>query len=777
MAMAAFATVAIEQAILEPGRPRGIVVLGTAGLLIAPEFAMSYVLARLDRRAAVPAVGARSTSAVLLALLTVFALPLAADAVRLVATGRRPMPEVIFLTALRNLGLSLAAVAYRPLYARLSAIVGLFLVIVASPIGGEAGFAVMAPVVGFTIVGTYWLMLVYWVALGSGSRTGADANRFPLMGAAWVIGVVVMTGAIAMIGPTRAATALMALAPTSGGTDWSDPDARSGVGDGDHEVSASDHPESVGFTESEAYLETDRPSLYDAFTESYGEPFRPKRTEKMIALEPQANGEQKQRPSENLQAGREFAAIRRAADPRLRRPAEHAAKALVYVKGPTPLHLPLAAYSHFDGATWREEPCCNRHFPAELEQGSSWLRLPWSESPYLAGVVSHQIKVGTLNSSALPLPPHPARFRVGSVNRVDFFNWAQFGIVRMTDRTVPAGTRIDSEARTVDHEALRALSIAARASDDIGHYISFHGSYTVAPAVATLARDWAGAYPEGWNQIEAVVAALRQHYRHDRGATAPAGCTDVVAEFLLHSRRGPDYLFASSAVVLIRSLGYPARVVSGLYAAPGRYDPRTHHTPVTRDDVHFWAEVLLPNGHWVAIEPTPGYESLPPVRPWYERAVQTLAAFGRWGKRHATGLGVLTFLFTAALAWRRELADAIATWSLVIWPARDPREHVLRTLGLVERRARWAGRQRPAAATPTRWYLPLLAGVAREPRIALQTLITLADWAVHAPESNEWPLPISRRELEQNCRITVESWTLTRFRSLNPKSRTRGIMA
>ena len=85
-----------------------------------------------------------------------------------------------------------------------------------------------------------------------------------------------------------------------------------------------------------------------------------------------------------------------------------------------------------------------------------------------------------------------------------------------------------------------------------------------------------------------MIAALRQGYAHDRSATASSGCTDVVAEFLLESRRGPDYLFASSAAVLLRSLGYPTRLVSGLYAAPGKYDPRTRHTPVTRDDVHFW---------------------------------------------------------------------------------------------------------------------------------------------------------------------------------------------
>ena len=65
-----------------------------------------------------------------------------------------------------------------------------------------------------------------------------------------------------------------------------------------------------------------------------------------------------------------------------------------------------------------------------------------------------------------------------------------------------------------------------------------------------------------------MVSNLRQHYAHDRLATAAPASIDVVADFLLGSRRGPDYLFASAAVVMIRSLGYPARLVSGLLRGP-----------------------------------------------------------------------------------------------------------------------------------------------------------------------------------------------------------------
>ena len=481
--------------------------------------------------------------------------------------------------------------------------------------------------------------------------------------------------------------------------DANDTNARSGVGDGDNEVSASEHPQSVGFTESEVYLETDRPSLYDAFNESYGEPFKPKRMERMIALGQQSVAEQKERPAENLQAGREFAAVRMQPKARTSRPSDREARALAYVKGPTPLHLPLTAYSHFDGRTWHEEPCCRRALPAECERASAWLLFPWSPAPFLSGVVGHQIKIGTLDSSPLPVPPHLTRLRVGSVNRLDFFGWAQFGIIRMVGRTVPSGTVIDSESRTVNPGRLRQMPFAARADHLEDHFISFGAEYAIDSRLAELARTWVAGLPQGWAQIEAVVSNLRRSYVHDRLATAAPGSIDVVADFLLGSRRGPDYLFASAAVVLLRSLGYPARLVSGLYAAPDRHDPRTRHTPVTSEDVHVWAEVRLPDGIWIAVEPTPGYELLPPAVSWSELIVKILNRMGHWVNQHGNFLLVASSLLAALIGWRRHLLDGLGALAFALLPDRQPRRRVLRALRLVERRARWAGYPRPPGLT------------------------------------------------------------------------------
>jgi hypothetical protein len=766
--MAALATIALEQAMLEPGASRARGLAWTVGLFLIPALVAAWALQRYQMCADSRANGSRRTlfsPSAGVGLLMLFILPFGSACVRIAFTGRAPMAEETLIGALRNLGLGLAAMGHRGRCARLSALASLFLATVASSVGGDGGFAVLAPIGGFALAGTLWLILVYWESLGL--LASPRVRVLPASAFAWTIaigGVLAAIAAIAAIGPTRAATALAGLVPSSGGTDWNDADARSGVGDGDNEVSASENPQSVGFTDSEIYLETDRPSLYDAFNETYGEPIKPKKQEKMIALGFQDVIEQKERPNENLNAGREFSEVRRKPPKAERRPPERSAKALVYIKGPTPLHVPLTSFSHFDGTTWSEEPCCDRRFPAEVEPRSHWLKMPEADSPIFAGSVAHQVKIGTLESSQVPVPPHLVRFKVGSVDRLDFFGWAQLGIVRMVGRTVPAGTMIDSESRTVDPEVLRAFRIAPRAANTDDHHVSFLNRYAVSREVAALAKRIVADVPEGWQQVEAVIAAIRQGYTLNRGAVSRPECVDVVADFLLRSGEGPDYLFASSAVVLLRELGYPTRLISGLYAAPDRYDPVTRHTLVASDDVHFWAEVRLPNGLWIVIEPTPGYELLPPARNWSAELALALAMAGMWARDHSVGLLAAFATLLLIFVRRYVLLDRCATLCLRLIPPKDSRRFVVATLKLIERRARWAGRPRPSGLTLARWYTPVARRAPGERRGALEGLVELADWAVYAPDLPGSTGPLSGREIEKLCRLAIRDWTLGSFR-------------
>jgi len=73
--------------------------------------------------------------------------------------------------------------------------------------------------------------------------------------------------------------------------------------------------------------------------------------------------------------------------------------------------------------------------------------------------------------------------------------------------------------------------------------------------------------------------------------------------FLLESKRGHCEYFASSMVVLLRTLGIPARIVNGFQA--GEYNDIAGDYVVRGSNAHSWVEVLDPEKGWRAFDPTP----------------------------------------------------------------------------------------------------------------------------------------------------------------------------
>lgn len=731
----------------------GLTTAPTRGLVHATGLSVSMLVgfAVLERQSRPAGRFLTRTETVVLGVLAV--LPFVWHPARLALIGGGLLFESMLMEMLRNLGLALTALARRVTAARLAVVIALFEVLIGASL--VDGPLLTALTTAFAIGGAGWLLAGYW----SNLPTASTASRPPLPGISAALVVVASIAAVALIGPATAATALIGLVPSSGGSDWSDPEARSGVGDGPNEVEARDSADSIGFTQSDVYLESDQPSLYDAFSETFGEPVQKDRNDRAIALGPNQVTGQREHPSEDHKAGYEFSTHRKS--PRPQNPGGQAADALLYQRGRLPAHLRLVAYHEYDGQRWLEGRAPGSDAVIHAEGPSSpWLKLERPEFRFLTGCVEQRLKLGTLETAVVPAPAHLTRFRVGSVNRVDFFEWAQPGIVRMSGRTIPPGTVVDLEVATPRLAALRALPF----TEPPGFAGETDADTTVtSPTAARLARTWTEGIPRGWRQVEAVVEGLRQHGVHDRLAVAPADCPDVLEYFLGSARRGPDYLFATAAALMLRSLGYPTRVVGGLYADPERYDPIARHVPVTSADAHLWAEVQVPGGIWVAIEPTPGFDLMPPVLDPLERFQAALAATVRWLARHAVALVLATATVGLLIRRRREALDLACTLGWWLRTPRDaPSRAVLGTLRLVERRASWAGRPRGLGMTTTRWCDSVAATAPAPLGGDLRDLVQLAAWIAYAPGSPR----LTEGDCRALCRRVVRSWTLQTFRTL-----------
>jgi|SRR5579875_300032 len=78
---------------------------------------------------------------------------------------------------------------------------------------------------------------------------------------------------------------------------------------------------------------------------------------------------------------------------------------------------------------------------------------------------------------------------------------------------------------------------------------------------------------------------------------------DPLAYFLFVKRAGHCEYFASAMVVMLRTLGIPARYVTGFL--PGEFNPLAQDYIIRARDAHSWVEVYFPKYGWITFDPTP----------------------------------------------------------------------------------------------------------------------------------------------------------------------------
>jgi protein-glutamine gamma-glutamyltransferase len=168
-------------------------------------------------------------------------------------------------------------------------------------------------------------------------------------------------------------------------------------------------------------------------------------------------------------------------------------------------------------------------------------------------------------------------------------------------------------------------------------------------------RDLAQVITEGKSnrvdQVRAVETYLRANEKYQLDSPVPAPGADAVDDFLFTSNAGFCEQFASAEVVLLRSRGIPARMVTGLaYGTPEADGMRR----LLVSDAHAWVEVWYPGIGWSPSDPTAGSTLAQSGAPtfastlWhdiFDSAVSRALA--------AVVVGLLALLGVAALRWAR----------------------------------------------------------------------------------------------------------------------------
>ena len=122
--------------------------------------------------------------------------------------------------------------------------------------------------------------------------------------------------------------------------------------------------------------------------------------------------------------------------------------------------------------------------------------------------------------------------------------------------------------------------------------------------IADRLRGFAMEIVEGsstpWERLKAIEAHLKTAFEYNEEYTPAPNATDPVEWFLFEERRGVCTHFNSAFVLLARTLGIPARTVSGFLI-----EPESDYQLVLARDAHLWAETSFEGLGWITFDATP----------------------------------------------------------------------------------------------------------------------------------------------------------------------------
>lgn len=151
---------------------------------------------------------------------------------------------------------------------------------------------------------------------------------------------------------------------------------------------------------------------------------------------------------------------------------------------------------------------------------------------------------------------------------------------------------------------------------------------TLPQRVKDLSQDVTADQPTLYDKVKTVEGYFAKNaYGYNTIEVAvPKGDEDYVDQFLFETKKGYCDNFSTSMVVMLRSVGIPARWVKGF--TPGTFeelgDDGLREYTVTNANAHSWVEVYFSGIGWVPFEPTRGFDN--PFEPESEETDSTPAA-------------------------------------------------------------------------------------------------------------------------------------------------------
>jgi transglutaminase-like putative cysteine protease len=177
--------------------------------------------------------------------------------------------------------------------------------------------------------------------------------------------------------------------------------------------------------------------------------------------------------------------------------------------------------------------------------------------------------------------------------------------------------------------------------------------------VGDLARRITAGSRDEVDRVDAVQAWIRANTTYDLSVPRDPAGVDAVDHLLFGTRHGFCEQIASAMVVMLRTLGIPARLVTGF--GSGTRNFLTGYVEVKESDAHAWVEVYYPDLGWVPYDPTFGVPSATPSLSRFFVAGPVFAAIARFVGRTVPGPVRRTFAAIAGAG-----ARAVGSWPVAL---------------------------------------------------------------------------------------------------------------
>lgn len=593
----------------------------------------------------------------------------------------------------------------------LSLIISGFLVLFCAFISDDH-YAVVLPLVW--MLGCVWhLVANHWERLDLAMPESVVRNRTLRPNVIILASLVLAVAAYAVHGRMGASKRFaFGIMPTSGGSSWSDPAARSGVGDGDMAIAAKDHAESFGAVDSDIFLETSDSTLFDMVNDLIGEPTIKNKSERRQGIGNNKFIPMHDRASKSERGGGTFSTERM--PPKKHRHFQDANDAsVVQWDGPTGIRLAMHRYDTFDGRDWSQSADLSNERLTRVDIRED----PWFFDPKMKDAIRRNpdatsvglLKVIRLDSARIPAPMLTGGVHINKVDRRDFFGLSKDGSFFMPGRErVPPMTVVHLvSANLMEDEIRDQLATRRRGKSERLNSEALDDSSQ--EQLRSMVQSACAEHSGSADQLNACIETLRTDFVLDRDEKNHA---NSLKDFL-KSRRGGDHLFATTAALMANQLGLDARLVTGFYVRPGAFDIAAGHSSVLADDVHVWTEVRLNDGRWFEVEPTPGYQP-PHYQPSWR--LVTYRFLAKYWPIMAIGALALAILYVSRSFWIDW--SLAAAWSLAGWLR--PRQRLGLAIRIIEVRARLAGARRPKGKSQRAWLEQLahrdvkIAGAVRQ---------------------------------------------------------------